>query len=98
MVKKPVVVLDTNVTLSALLWKGKTRAIFELVEKKKIRLITSKSLLEELVRVLDYHKFNKEILSTGLTKNKIIERFLLLVDHIEEEDYPCSRILGQLHC
>lgn len=67
MVKKPIVVLDTNVTLSALLWKGKTRTIFLLAEEGKFILVSSKSLLEELARVLDYPKFKTAILNAGLT-------------------------------
>lgn len=90
--KGPIVVLDTNVIISALLWKGTPRAVFDLAEKGKISIATSKSIIDELTRVLDYPRLRSAIAKHGLAKNQIVERFIDLVDIIEEEDYPIGII------
>ncbi|MFY9484459.1 MAG: putative toxin-antitoxin system toxin component, PIN family [Patescibacteria group bacterium] len=90
--EKPIVVLDTNVIVSALLWKGAPRAIFDLAEQGTISIATSKSIIDELTKVLDYPRLHDAIARHGLVKNQIIERFVDLVDKIEEEDYPIGVI------
>jgi putative PIN family toxin of toxin-antitoxin system len=52
-----VVVADTNVIVSALLWEGNESKIVGLVEEGKIKLLTSVALLEELKKVLMYERF-----------------------------------------
>ena len=51
------IVLDTNVTISALFWKGYPRAIYDLVKAGKATLLSSMRIEAELVRVLSYPKF-----------------------------------------
>ena len=38
--------------------------------------------------MLDYPKLHDVIARHGLSKNQIVERFIDLLDRIEEEDYP----------
>ncbi|MHB1664862.1 MAG: putative toxin-antitoxin system toxin component, PIN family [bacterium] len=67
------VVIDTNVILSALLFKGKLSKIVELWEKELTIPLISKETFNELKRVLKYPKFS-------LTKdeiNSIIEEYIL---------------------
>jgi uncharacterized protein len=52
------VVLDTNVLISGLLFKGKLSRIVELWQKGKIVPIISKETFEELRTVLEYPKFS----------------------------------------
>jgi putative PIN family toxin of toxin-antitoxin system len=52
------VVLDTNVLISGLLFKGKLSRIVELWQKGKIVPIISKETFEELRTVLEYSKFS----------------------------------------
>jgi putative PIN family toxin of toxin-antitoxin system len=54
---KKKVVLDTNILISALGWKGKPRQIFQKCISGHIELVTSKEQLEELQEVMDYPKF-----------------------------------------
>jgi putative PIN family toxin of toxin-antitoxin system len=55
---KPVtVVADTNIIVSSLLWEGNESKIVELVERGKIKLLTSVALLDELKKVLMYERF-----------------------------------------
>ena len=63
------VVLDTNVVLSAILFKGKLSRIMELWKKGMISPVLSPAAFRELQQVLEYPKF-------ALTKVEI-ERILL---------------------
>ncbi len=52
------VLLDTNIIISALGWAGKPREIFQKCLSGELELITSLQQLDELMRVMDYPKFN----------------------------------------
>ena len=51
------IVLDTNILISALGWKGNPRVIFDRVIAGEFELILSYKQLNELMRVLNYPKF-----------------------------------------
>jgi uncharacterized protein len=51
------VLLDSNIFISALGWKGKPRVIFEKCLYGELELVTSADQLDELMRVMDYPKF-----------------------------------------
>ena len=51
------VVLDTNVTVSALFWEGNPRKIYDLVREGKLIMLLSDDMEKEFVRVLGYEKF-----------------------------------------
>jgi uncharacterized protein len=55
---KTQVFLDTNIFISSLGWKGKPRVIFEKCLHGELELVTSADQLDELMRVIDYPKFN----------------------------------------
>ena len=58
------VVLDTNVMISALFWKGYPRVIYDLIHDKKLDMLLSNDMEKEFIRVLGYSKFglsSKEI-------------------------------------
>ena len=55
---KKKVLLDSNIFISALGWKGKPRVIFEKCLHGEFELVTSPNQLNELIRVMDYPKFN----------------------------------------
>ena len=55
---KTKVVLDTNILVSALGWKGNPRKIFNLIKEGKIEALTSDEQMKELSRVLDYPRLN----------------------------------------
>lgn len=54
---KKKVVLDTNILISALGWKGKPKQIFQQCAKGILELFTSKEQIKELNRVMNYPKF-----------------------------------------
>jgi len=52
------VVFETNVLISAWFWKGNERRLIESVEEGRIHGYSSKQLIEELCRALNYPKFD----------------------------------------
>ena len=51
------IILDTNILISALGWKGNPRMIFDRIIAGEFELILSYKQLNELLRVLNYPKF-----------------------------------------
>ncbi len=49
--------LDTNILVSALGWRGRERVVYERCQAGVMHLATSPELLDELARVLRYPKF-----------------------------------------
>src|SRR3989344_6481830 len=55
---KKKVVIDTNILISALGWKGKPNEIFRKVLDEEFELIISRKQIEELKEVMNYPKFS----------------------------------------
>ena len=55
---KTKVLLDSNIFISALGWNGKPRVILEKCLHGELELVTSPDQLNELMRVMDYPKFD----------------------------------------
>ena len=51
------VVLDTNIWLSAIVWRGESTKIIEAAINKKIEIIISEEILSEIIDVLNRAKF-----------------------------------------
>lgn len=66
------VVLDTNVILSAFLWFGKLSNLIPLVENSQITLAFSKETLGELKKVLKRPKFKTRLDKVNLTIPEIL--------------------------
>ena len=72
------VILDTNVLISALVFGGKPRAIFELIViDKKIVGVISKAILNELLGVLE-KKFKYSNFHLGKIETLIKENFIIV--------------------
>jgi len=75
----PRAVLDTNVWVSALLWKGNPHKILLMALECKIEIVTSTDILDEVERVLRLDKFNldeeeiKGLLKVVYGASKIID-------------------------
>lgn len=52
------VVLDTNIIIPGLFWQGNPRKILDLAREGKIRALSSKEMVEELIKVLSYKRFS----------------------------------------
>ena len=70
------VVLDTNVIISGLLWKGPTKALFDLVDRKLLTVCLTPGIIGEIERVCAYPKFAKQLTSAGIQSNEIISYLL----------------------
>ena len=63
------IVLDTNVALSALLWRGKPHLMLKAIrERSDTRLVSSPALLAELAEVLSRPSPAKQLAAIGLLK------------------------------
>ena len=76
------VVLDTNVLISSLLFKGEASRIVVLWQKSKIIPLISKETFDELRAVLEYPKFS---LSGGEIKSIIEDEILPFFEVVEVE-------------
>jgi putative PIN family toxin of toxin-antitoxin system len=79
------VVLDTNVLISALFWKGKSAKILDLAEKGAITICLTKEILDEITRVLDYPKIFKHLFKAGLSVNDVLHYVTELVEFYNDE-------------
>jgi uncharacterized protein len=77
-------VLDTNIVVSALLWRGAPFRLLRLSgEQAAITLFTSGPLLNELRNTLNYPKFAKRIASTESSVEELVAFYSALATAIE---------------
>ena len=81
--KRPRAVLDTNVLISALLFKGEVSRLQSLWKKKAFTLIASGEVVEEHIRVLAYSKFD---LTEREIENMVQEELLPYVEPVTVAD------------
>jgi putative PIN family toxin of toxin-antitoxin system len=65
-------VADTNVVVSALLWRGKPHALFKAAEDHELQFFTTRLLLDELDTVLARRKLTKAVRATGSTRGELL--------------------------
>ncbi|MBI5560261.1 MAG: putative toxin-antitoxin system toxin component, PIN family [Deltaproteobacteria bacterium] len=88
-VKRLRVVLDTNVVISALLFRGETSRLHTLWKKRAFRIAASREIVGEYLRVLAYPKFN---LTESEIKGIIQEELLPYIEPVtvsEKSDGVC---------
>lgn len=74
-------VLDTNVVLSALLWRGSPHLVFQAArQQERLRLFTSTVLLEELAEVLIRPSPSKRLTLIGRTAREVLADYLETVE------------------
>ncbi len=66
------VVLDTNVWISAWLWRGLPNKLIHLARNEEIQICISEPLLAELVNTLSYKKLQQKIQSLNLTNEQLL--------------------------
>ncbi|MGH8566230.1 MAG: putative toxin-antitoxin system toxin component, PIN family [Gammaproteobacteria bacterium] len=64
--------LDTNVLVSAFLWRGAPKKLLERASEGEVQLYTSHELLDELGEVLKRRKFARVVSVTGLTATELL--------------------------
>jgi putative PIN family toxin of toxin-antitoxin system len=68
-------VADTNVVVSALLWRGTPYALFKAAEDHELEFFTSRVLLDELEEVLARRKLAKAIRATGSPRAELVKDY-----------------------
>ncbi len=71
-------VADTNVVVSALLWRGTPHRLFGLVETEEILLFTSRALVSELTDVLARRKLARAVRATGKSVEALVSEYVAL--------------------
>src|SRR5437773_11767427 len=71
-------VLDTNIIISALFWKGLPRAVFNGAIDRLYLALTTEALTSELKRVLAYPKFAQQIADQALHVEQLVADYLAI--------------------
>ena len=83
------IVLDTNVALSALLWRGKPYRLLEAIRQRSdIRLFSSPVLLAELTDVLSRPSPTKQLAVIGKSAREVLADYIEIVEVVEPQDVP----------
>jgi putative PIN family toxin of toxin-antitoxin system len=83
------IVLDTNVVLSALLWRGTPYRLLDVIRSRgEVRLFTSPALLDELADVLTRPSATKRLALIGKTAREVLADYVEAVDVVEPEHVP----------
>ena len=83
------VIIDTNVWVSGLLWRGMARTVVQLAAQGRIALFMSPPMLQELTEVLAYPRFRQRLDQLGLTETDLIVYALGLVTMV---DHPTTQV------
>ena len=83
------IVLDTNVVLSALLWRGPPFQLLKAIrENPSTHLYTSPVLLQELAEVLARPAASRRLAAIGTTAGDVLIDYLEAVDLVEPAEIP----------
>jgi putative PIN family toxin of toxin-antitoxin system len=72
------IVVDVNVMVSALFWKGAPAAVIALVEAQQVALFTRPEMLAELEQVLSREKFAAYLAEQAWVVSEAVGKFALL--------------------
>ena len=83
-------VLDTNIVLSALLWRGTPYRLLETIRNQhpSLQLYSSPVLLDELTDVIARPAFSKQLNSIGKTVRQVLADYIEIVDLVEPIEIP----------
>ena len=83
------IVLDTNVVLSALLWRGTPYQLLDACRRHgEVRLFTSPALLDELADVLTRPSAAKRLATIGRTAREVLADYIEAVEVVEPAAVP----------
>jgi len=66
------IVIDTNIWVSGLLWRGMPWKLLRLAEAGEIELCMAPSMLVELAEVLSYERLQPRLEQLGLTPAELV--------------------------
>jgi uncharacterized protein len=83
------IVLDTNVALAALLWRGTPYRLLDSIRhQEQMQLFASIVLLEELAEVLTRPVLSKRLAVIGLTARQVLADYIDVVDLVAPSTVP----------
>ncbi len=81
-------VIDTNVLLAALLWRGPPHALLEQVRAGAVAMVSSPALLAELADVIGRAKFDAILAKTNTSRERSLVQVRQLAEVIEPPPLP----------
>lgn len=81
-------VIDTNVLIAALLWRGPPHALLEQVRAGTVSLVSSPALLAELADALGRTKFDAILMRTNTSRERSLAEVRQLAEVIEPPPLP----------
>jgi uncharacterized protein len=81
-------VIDTNVLLSGLLWRGTPHALMEKVRTGALTLISSPALLAELAEVMNRPKFEAVLIRSAIDPERVLSELRRLAEIIDPPPLP----------
>lgn len=85
-------VVDTNLIISGLFWRGNPAQVYDSAAKGIYVLLTTTDLIDELDRVLRYPKFAARLASIGKTANTIVTEYRAITELVTSAEIPPDAI------
>lgn len=83
------IVLDTNVVMSALLWRGSPYRLLETIRQHpRLQLYSSPVLLEELADVLTRPSASKQLSAIGKAARDVLPDYIAAIELVEPAELP----------
>lgn len=67
------IVIDTNIWVSGLLWRGLSWQLLRLAETGRVEICMTEAMLQELYEVLRYPRLQSRLQSVGVTPDELID-------------------------
>jgi putative PIN family toxin of toxin-antitoxin system len=67
------IVIDTNIWVSGLLWRGAPGRVLRLAERGEVELCVAPAMLDELERVLTYERLQPRLAQLELTRLELMD-------------------------
>ena len=81
-------VIDTNVLIAALLWRGPPHALLEQLRAGAMTLVSSPALLAELADVIGRAKFDAILVQSNTSRERALAEVRHLADVVEPSPLP----------
>ena len=81
-------VIDTNVLIAALLWRGPPHALLEQLRAGAMTLVSSPALLAELADVIGRAKFDAILVQSNTSRERALAEVRQLADVVEPSPLP----------
>ncbi len=82
------VVIDTNVLIADLLWRGPTHALLAHARTGRVAMVSSPALLAELARVISRTKFDAILVRSNASRERLLGELQGLAEVIDPPALP----------